>query len=171
MASKIKVDQLETADGSGTIALQNQLSGMTTASLPTGAVLQVVQATTGTQVVSSTNTLADTGVTGSITPSSTSSKILVTVSQMGLDKRTNDTYMELKTLRGTSVIHSANTQLLYTANSNNNSGSCTWSYLDSPSTTSAVTYKTQFRSVSNTAQVSVQWSGATSTITLTEIAG
>ena len=34
MASKIKVDQLETADGSGTIALQNQLSGMTTASLP-----------------------------------------------------------------------------------------------------------------------------------------
>ena len=35
MASKIKVDQLETADGSGTIALQNQLSGMTTASLPT----------------------------------------------------------------------------------------------------------------------------------------
>ena len=51
MASKIKVDQLETADGSGTIALQNQLSGMTTASLPalgsaqmpTGSVLQVVQ--------------------------------------------------------------------------------------------------------------------------------
>ena len=34
MASKIKVDQLETADGTGTIALQNQLSGMTTASLP-----------------------------------------------------------------------------------------------------------------------------------------
>ena len=34
MASKIKVDQLETADGTGTIVLQNQLSGMTTASLP-----------------------------------------------------------------------------------------------------------------------------------------
>jgi hypothetical protein len=50
MASKIKVDQIQTADGTGTIALQNQLSGMTTASLPTittdklgaGAVLQVV---------------------------------------------------------------------------------------------------------------------------------
>ena len=35
MASKIKVDQIQTADGSGTIALHNQLSGMTTASLPT----------------------------------------------------------------------------------------------------------------------------------------
>jgi hypothetical protein len=42
MASKIKVDQLETADGSGTIALQNQLSGLTSASMPTGSVLQVV---------------------------------------------------------------------------------------------------------------------------------
>jgi len=45
MASKIKVDQLETADGSGTIALQNQLSGMTSASMPTGSVLQVVNLT------------------------------------------------------------------------------------------------------------------------------
>jgi len=34
MASKVKVDELETVDGSGTIALQNQLSGMTSASLP-----------------------------------------------------------------------------------------------------------------------------------------
>ena len=46
MASKIKVDQLETADGSGTIALQNQLSGLTSASMPTGSVLQVVQVNT-----------------------------------------------------------------------------------------------------------------------------
>ena len=53
MASKIKVDQIQTADGTGTIALQNQLSGMTTASLPalgsaqmpTGSLLQVVQGT------------------------------------------------------------------------------------------------------------------------------
>ena len=55
MASKIKVDTLETANGSGTIALSNQLSGMTTASLPTltsaempsGSVLQVVKYQTG----------------------------------------------------------------------------------------------------------------------------
>ena len=35
MASKIKVDQIQTGDGTGTIALQNQLSGMTHASVPT----------------------------------------------------------------------------------------------------------------------------------------
>ena len=45
MASKIKVDQIQTADGTGTIALQNQLSGMTSASMPTGSVLQVIQDT------------------------------------------------------------------------------------------------------------------------------
>ena len=43
MASKIKVDQIQTGDGTGTIALQNQLSGMTGVSMPTGSVLQVIQ--------------------------------------------------------------------------------------------------------------------------------
>ena len=62
MASKIKVDQLETADGTGTIVLQNQLSGMTTASLPTvttdklgaGAVLQTISMTSTVSNGSST---------------------------------------------------------------------------------------------------------------------
>ena len=69
MASKIKVDQIQTADGTGTIALQNQLSGMTTASLPTltsaempaGSVLQVVSFRHGTSQ-NITNT-ADTTLT------------------------------------------------------------------------------------------------------------
>jgi hypothetical protein len=139
--------------------------------MPAGHILQTVQATTGTAVVSSTSSPTDTGLTGTITPKFATSKILVTVSQMGLDKRTNNTYMSLVTLRGSTQIHSANSQLMYTNNSNNNSGSCTWSYLDSPSTTSAVTYKTQFKSIGNNSQVAVQWSGATSTITLQEVAG
>ena len=50
MTSKLKTDVLETVSGSGTIALTNQLSGMTTASLPAlgsaqmpaGSVIQVV---------------------------------------------------------------------------------------------------------------------------------
>ena len=144
-----------------------------TLAMPSGHILQTVQATYGTRVVSSADTFIDTGLTGTITPSSTSNKILVTVSQMGLDKRTNNAYMYLTLLNGSSVIYTPNAQLLYTANTNGNSGSCTFSYLDSPSSTSAVTYKTQFKSVSGNAQVSVQWNGAaaTSTITLMEIAG
>ena len=34
MTSKLKTDVLETVSGSGTIALTNQLSGMTSASVP-----------------------------------------------------------------------------------------------------------------------------------------
>jgi len=59
MASKIKVDQIQTADGSGTIALQNQLSGMTSASMPSGSVLQVQYYETATQTAMSGGTDAD----------------------------------------------------------------------------------------------------------------
>jgi|TARA_R110002033_G_scaffold170081_1_gene212108 hypothetical protein len=41
MTSKLKTDILETVSGSGTIALTNQLSGMTSASMPSGSVIQV----------------------------------------------------------------------------------------------------------------------------------
>ena len=80
MASKIKVDQLETADGSGTIALQNQLSGMTSASMPTGSVLQVVQFVKTDTAAFSGNQYQDheLGIEVTITPTSSSSKILIT---------------------------------------------------------------------------------------------
>ena len=66
---KIKVDQIQTADGSGTIALQNQLSGMTSASMPTGSVLQVVQGTTDATSTSTTTTYTITDCNVAITTS------------------------------------------------------------------------------------------------------
>jgi hypothetical protein len=42
-------------------------------------------------------------------------------------------------------------------------------YLDSPATTSATTYKTQFRNPDNAASISVQKAGTLSTITLMEV--
>ena len=41
MTSKLKTDVLETVSGSGTIALTNQLTGMTHASVPSGSIVQV----------------------------------------------------------------------------------------------------------------------------------
>jgi hypothetical protein len=89
MASKIKVDQLETADGSGTIALQNQLSGMTTASLPTvttdklgaGAVVQVGMSGTTSETSTSSTSWSDAGTFINFTPTSSSNKVLVSFSQ------------------------------------------------------------------------------------------
>jgi len=146
-----------------------------TGSLPAGMggkVLQVVNATYGTSTTSTSSTYADTGLTATITPSSASSKILVTVHQTGLIKTTNYTGVNLKLFRDATELlqfeDSAGQQ--YTTAWNFVGGSGT-TYLDSPATTSAVTYKTQFASNGNNATAYVNGFSATSTITLMEIAG
>ena len=81
MASKIKVDQIQTGDGTGTIALQNQLSGMTSTSMPTGSVIQTLSSTYTGQASGTTNawTLPHADCSLTITPSSSTNKILITV--------------------------------------------------------------------------------------------
>ena len=138
-----------------------------------GKVLQVVYATTATSVSNSTNTYADTGLTATITPSSASSKILVTVHQNGVLKSSADasTRMQLKLLRGgTDILAIGQYFLLNSLAQSLYSTTASAQCLDSPNTTSATTYKTQFRSEANTAFVEVQANSAfTSTITLIEI--
>ena len=93
MASKIKVDQIQTGDGTGTIALQNQLSGMTTASLPTltsaimpaGSVLQVVEAgMNGTATHAAGATTYSTLFSGSLTNVQASSVVVGWVNIQGM---------------------------------------------------------------------------------------
>ena len=183
MASKIKVDQIQTGDGTGTIALQNQLSGMTTASLPTittdklgtGAVLQVVQATYSTASQTGSGTFQDTGLTATITPSSTSSKILVLVNQPLSISSATDTARDIafNIVRGsTSIIQGmAEIDNPGTSSFNKVPGYNGLIKLDSPSTTSATTYKTQFRVNAGSSDVYAQQHGGSSTLTLMEIAG
>ena len=88
MASKIKVDQIQTGDGTGTIALQNQLSGMTTVSLPTvttdklgtGAILRQFYARITTNLNTTSTSYVDLGGSITLTPLSTSSKFFITTS-------------------------------------------------------------------------------------------
>jgi len=75
MASKLKTDILETVSGSGTIALTNQLSGMTAASVPAGSVVQVVTNSITSSVSTTSTTYADTGVAVTFTPKFSSSTI------------------------------------------------------------------------------------------------
>ena len=86
MTSKLKTDVLETVSGSGTIALTNQLSGMTSASvpvlteaqMPVGSVLQVIQTSSHNQQVSTTSTsYVASGIIATITPKYANSLILV----------------------------------------------------------------------------------------------
>jgi hypothetical protein len=153
-------------DNSGTL-----LSNASTAGFPAGSVLQVVNAVYSTEALSTSTTYADTGLTASITPTSASSKILVFVNQAGVGKRNGDTRAKLRLLRdGTQVIQFEN-NAGYTANSDiNRIGASSTSYLDSPATTSSVTYKTQYGLQDGSGQAGVQYDGASSTITLMEIA-
>ena len=136
-----------------------------------GTVLQVVNATYGTQVSSSTSTFVDTGLTATITPTSASSKILVLVSQTGLGKESSNTTISLRLMRGASSLFTVeNYAAANNATTYNYVAGTSVNYLDSPATTSATTYKTQFNSQSNTAITYVQGNTSTSTITLMEIA-
>ena len=137
-----------------------------------GKVLQVVSATTTTGASNSTTTLADTNLTATITPSSASSTILVIVSQNGCAKTANNSGngIILRLLRGATNLGDFATGGMFNAVGQRlDSMSYGATILDTPATTSATTYKTQFRNRVADAAVSVQDGSDLSAITLLEI--
>ncbi len=115
-----------------------------------GKILQVVEGTTTTYTTNTTKTYADTNLSASITPSATSSKILVIVTQAGcgVSETSASLGLEFILLRGATEI-AKNTDGMFgysTVNLQGRNGyTVALTCLDSPSTTSATTYKTQFR--------------------------
>ena len=175
MASIIKVDTIQTAAG-GTPSL----SDLGIATTGTGKVLQIVRATTTSSANNTTTTYADSNLSASITPSSTSSKILITVDQTVYTYRqTNDTHgCNIRLLRGTTNVYENERAAMMNAGTANNGYIelyivLNFSHLDSPSTTSEITYKTQFKcfAAGNNARVDVQPGNRPSGMTLIEIAG
>jgi hypothetical protein len=138
-----------------------------------GKVLQVVYGSYATEQTSTTTTFADTGLSASITPSSATSKVLVLVSQQGVYKANdnNGNGTKLRLLRGgTAILDPISTISPWTGTLLEQSICVSTCYLDSPSTTSATTYKTQFARRAAGGTVKVQFdSGETSTIILMEI--
>jgi hypothetical protein len=138
-----------------------------------GKVLQVIHASYATATSNSTSTYADTGLSATITPSSASSKVLVFVSQNGLQKSAGNlaNRLKLNLLRGATQIAEIQDYILFNGSAQEViNSSATFNYLDSPSTTSATTYKTQFANPQNVASVTVQFNSVgTSHIVLMEI--
>jgi hypothetical protein len=147
-----------------------------------GKVLQVVSAVHSTETSNATTSYADTGLTASITPATTGSKILVIVSQPFSQQRLTQTAAGgLRLLRGaTEVYNTGGTTAARTLNVSMLGTGATslivdavasMVYLDSPNTTSATAYKTQFRpfSTANSGSATVQKDSAESSIVLIEI--
>jgi hypothetical protein len=133
-------------------------------------VLQVVYGSTTTEVINNTSTLADSGLTATITPQATSSKVLVLIAQQFFKNNGNaENRLDIRTFRGATQIATTGGLFLYTSTVDFMQATYSVSILDSPATTSATTYKTQFSNPNNTAAVRAQISNALSTIILMEI--
>jgi hypothetical protein len=119
------------------------------AQLPTGSVLQVVNARLSPYTSTSSTSYVDTGLTASITPTSSTSKILAFASINGCEKGNNNASMRFQLVRNsTSILLFENAIFAGTSGSGFTYGNTSTSFLDSPATTSATTYKVQF-SISN----------------------
>lgn len=182
MSSILKVDQIQLSNGNTPTAGDLGLN-------TTGSVLQVVNGVkTDTSSTNSTG-YVDTGLSATITPTSSSSKILVLVNCPTLGANGGHIgYIQLQR-NGTAVATSTNGALSQansatvtiggslTNNSNRQNDPLSISYVDSPSSTSAVTYKLQFKSNhSSESMFFGRWAlnadkASVSTITLLEIAG
>jgi hypothetical protein len=134
-------------------------------------VLQVVTGATNTTVSNSTTTLADTGLTATITPQSATSKILVLVNQSFSKTAGNANNAVVSTItRDSTNIFTFQGAALYTGTTVDMVGSAASAIvLDSPATTSATTYKTRFANFTAAASVGANPNTAGATIILMEI--
>lgn len=164
--AKVPLTSADITDGIITNADIATTAAIATSKLGTGAVLQVVTANYSTITSLSSATYADTGLTASITPTSSSNKILVLISQNGLNCNTASNGINLKLVRGATDLLVFAVANCYVASAITSASS---SYLDSPSTTSSTTYKTQQARFSGAGQVQTQANNDNSTITLIEI--
>ena len=145
---------------SGTAGQFLKFTGTTTvASAAVDAKLgQVINAQYGYAVTNSTS-FTDTGLTASITPTATDSKVLVLCSLVGCYTTAENTCLISRLVRGSTEILQTESIGGYTGNSDEigYGGSSAASYLDSPSTTSSTTYKWQIRLLSGTQTNYVNW--------------
>ena len=170
--SEIRVDAIKTRAGAVPKAVDVGLN-------ITGNILQVVQQVYSTPTVNINSTsYTATGLTKSITPTSTSSKILVMVNASAdafqYGDSSNSVYFEIK--RGSTQI-AEKTANAYADQSPNGYYAIpvdgTMIFLDSPNTTSATTYTINGRvgNASNSMTLRISVSNSDSMLTLMEIAG
>jgi hypothetical protein len=139
--------QAPAVSGSTTLTLPTTTGTLVTSNaMPTGSVLQVVQSTLTSQVSSTATSYTNIGLSASITPSSTSSKILV-ICQVPTSTGGNAGSFLQIFRNGTAVAQGdANgsrqrtfSQSMYTS-AVNSGVQISMNYLDSPASSSSVTY-------------------------------
>lgn len=174
--SSLTVQNIQgSASSSNTInvASGHKITGAAGSIVAPGQILQVITATdsterttTSTSFVAASNTLSV-----SITPSSASNKIFVTCS-MSYGSPTGTHSIFLTLYRDSTNLGEATRGFgnLFSGSSYNYSHA-TLQILDSPNTTSAITYQPYFKVGNNTGRINNGGTGSFSTITAFEVAG
>ena len=126
-----------------------------------GKILQVIQETSDSQVSTTSTSYVDTPLSASITPTATSSKILIRYSMtVAINSDSNIAFFQI--LRGSTAVGNGNqgtnrvkchSALRGQHSDANPHGVTSGEFLDTPSTTSATTYKIQFRIDGNTVYI------------------
>ena len=181
MSSELKVDTISEKTSTNGVVVDGvtikdgAIAGSFISGLSTGKVLQVIEATSSTlQDTTSTSYIDITNITLDITPSATSSKIFVLYTDMNRTTRTNDVSagsITLQILRDSTQIAQRHMSMYNSAGGNGSNTIATstaMSKLDSPSTTSQITYKVQMKAASS-ATISSQYSNETASLIAMEI--
>lgn len=163
--------------GAGTSAITSQ-SGIPAADItsgafdkarmPAGSVLQVISSTYAVQTSSSSATYVTSGAAVTITPRSTSSRILILVD--GMLEMTQGGQVANTTIyrSGTDLTNSTSIYYLSTGNFNI---PVSHNFVDSPNTTAARTYTLFFRRSGGAGSINIQPSGSKTNITAIEVQG
>ena len=158
-----------------TLTVDNIVGATTAANvkLPAGSVLQTVHSQISSQETTTSNSYVDSGLHATITPKYSSSKILVTAS-VCLYNTDNNSAASVTIKRGSTNLSSASYGFgyIYIASGGGHVNQTPIEFLDSPSTTSATTYRVQYSTGVgvNTGTAYISVNGTPSTITLMEIA-
>ena len=163
--STLSVDTIQGKTTAGTVAM------------PAGAMLQVVQSHVTGYSTTSSNTNSSTGLTVAITPKFSSSKVLITGNINGCYSNGATRYAKYELYKGGSflVYLHALVGYIHTNASINYDVDWSFSYLDSPNTTSATTYDLQWSAQNGGSSYFNNYGSSNnttrSTITAYEIAG
>lgn len=145
-------------------------TGVPASGMPVGSVIQTVNISIAINTETASTSYIDTGVSASITPLFATSKILVLFDMTGIYKNTDNIYGRMQLVRNSTVLIQNEGAFGYNnSTAENNVGATSINYLDSPATTSSVTYKTQILASGGTGKVGVGRNAAVHTVTLLEI--
>jgi hypothetical protein len=142
---------------------------LSTANPQSGGVIQVVQGTQSTNASTSSSSYVTTGLTASITPKFSTSKILILLAGGDMDSQASNRQIQCTIYRNASNLSGANGFENAFATSSRIIVPNSAAYLDSPSTTSSTSYTVYFKG-DGSGVVYFNSQGGTASITLIEVA-